>query len=218
MTRSSSLASRMYARSHRRVMTNAGEARANDRAGQSDEELVAGYLDGEVRCFDALHERCRSRVYGFAVGRLGDPSEAEDLTQEVFLQVFRCLGSFEWRSNLLSWIFGIARNEVCRALRHQKLAAVSLDERTGVQLSSGHVPVDRRVEVLHILERRNEVIEYQLSPSQRQIFRLEFVESRATRAIAQELGKSNQAVKISFFRTRRVLAERTPNLALALGA
>ncbi len=199
-------------------MTKAGEARAEDRAGQSDEELVAGYLDGEAGCFDALHERYRSRVYGFAVRRLGDPSEAEDVTQEVFLQVFRCLRSFEWRSSLLSWMFGIARNEVCRALRHRKLAAVSLDEPTGVQLSSAEVPVDRRVEVLRILERCNEVVEHQLSPSQRQIFRLKFVESRATRAIAQELGKSNQAVKISLFRTRRVLAERTPNLALALSA
>ena len=69
-------------------------------------ELIAGILAGDSDAFTRLHEQYQTRIYSFALKRLRDPFEAEDVTQEVFLQVFRSLASFEGRSTLLSWMFG----------------------------------------------------------------------------------------------------------------
>ena len=85
--------------------------------GASDAELVTEIRAGRREHFDLLYETYFPRVFRFAVKRLGDPGEAEDVTQEVFVTVFRCLASYGGNSSLLVWIFGITRNKVNRRLR-----------------------------------------------------------------------------------------------------
>ncbi len=183
-----------------------------------DADLVQGILFGQEGCFESLHTRYRGRIYGFALKRLGDPAEAEDVTQEVFLQVHRSLASFQGRSTLLTWMFGIAHNQVCRRFRRKTVPMVSIDEPEAVELGSPDAPPDRQVEASRVLRRCLDVAETELSEPQRQVFRLKFGESRSTREVAEELGKSNQAVKISLFRSRKTLAEHTPNLDVVLSA
>ena len=66
----------------------------------SDEEIVARVLSGDREAFDLLYETYFPRVYRFALKRLRDPAEAEDVTQEVFMTVHRVLGSFQGNSSL----------------------------------------------------------------------------------------------------------------------
>jgi RNA polymerase sigma factor (sigma-70 family) len=183
-----------------------------------DADLIEGIIAGEAHCFDILHDRYRSRVFAFALKRLGDPSEAEDVTQEVFLQVFRCIASYQGRSSLLTWIFGIAHNQVCRRFRRKHPVTISLDEAEGGALSSSDVPTDRQVEASRVLERCARMVESELSPTQRKVFHLKYAENRSTRAIAKQLGKSSQAVKISLFRSRRALANQAADLRAVLNA
>ena len=60
----------------------------------SDAALIQGILAGESEAFAELHQKYERRIYYFALKRMRDPFDAEDVTQEVFLQVFRCLGRF----------------------------------------------------------------------------------------------------------------------------
>jgi RNA polymerase sigma-70 factor (ECF subfamily) len=183
-----------------------------------DDDLIRGILAGNERCFEALYERFRGRIYGFALKRLGDPAEAEDVAQEVFLQVHRSLGSYEGRSTLLTWMFGIAHNQVCRRFRRKAPATVSLDDPEALALRSSQCPQDRQVEAARVLRKCVEVAEKELSAAQRTVFYLKYAENRSTRAIAEHLGKSTQAVKISLFRSRRTLVEHTPNVESLLPA
>ncbi|MDX1648873.1 MAG: RNA polymerase sigma factor, partial [Myxococcota bacterium] len=84
---------------------------------ESDAEMVAAILAGSRQHFDLLYEAYFPRVYRFALKRLRDPSEAEDVTQEVFVTVFQSLQSYQGNSSLLVWIFGITRNKVNRRFR-----------------------------------------------------------------------------------------------------
>ena len=93
----------------------------------SDEELVEEILGGSVEAFSLLYETYFPRVYRFAVKRLRDTGEAEDVTQEVFLTVFNVLASFRGQSSLLVWIFGITRNTVNRRFRPVRPPIESLD-------------------------------------------------------------------------------------------
>jgi RNA polymerase sigma-70 factor (ECF subfamily) len=83
----------------------------------SDRELVDKILGGSREHFDLLYNAYFPRVYRFALKRLGDPAEAEDVTQEVFVTVFRVLASYRGKSSLLVWIFGITRNTANRRFR-----------------------------------------------------------------------------------------------------
>ena len=91
--------------------TPTGGASARDRA------LVDGILAGSRAHFDELYESYFPRVYRFALKRLGDTAEAEDVTQEVFETIFKALPSYRGDSSLLVWIFGITRNKVNRRFR-----------------------------------------------------------------------------------------------------
>jgi RNA polymerase sigma-70 factor (ECF subfamily) len=86
-------------------------------AAASDEELVDRFVRGESAAFSELLERYRDKVYQFACWNLvSGPegrTEAEDATQEVFLQLFRSARSFRHRSKFRTWLYSLARN-VCR--------------------------------------------------------------------------------------------------------
>ena len=183
-----------------------------------DADLVQGILMDHEACFDVLHERYRGRIYGFALKRLSDPVEAEDVTQEVFLQIHRSLASFQGRSQLLTWMFGIAHNQVCRRFRRKSAPMVSIDDSEAIELQSHEPGPDRKVEAARVLRRCVEVVDEELSDAQRQVFYLKFGENRTTRNIAEHLGKSNQAVKISLFRSRKTLTQYTPNVEAVLSA
>jgi RNA polymerase sigma-70 factor (ECF subfamily) len=86
----------------------------------SDEALACRFTEGDAAAFDELVLRHRNAVYRFVRARLGLPRpDAEDLTQDVLLQVYRCLHRYEGRARLRSWILGIAAN-LCRQYRRSR--------------------------------------------------------------------------------------------------
>src|SRR5580704_3714860 len=82
-------------------------------AAMSD-DADAGLIDRLVlrdeRAFNALVKAYERRVFALVLRMLGNPAEAEDLAQEVFVQVFKAIGSFRGESKLSTWIYRIAIN------------------------------------------------------------------------------------------------------------
>jgi RNA polymerase sigma-70 factor (ECF subfamily) len=130
------------------------------------------------------------------------------VAQETFLQVYRCLEKFQGRSSLLTWIFGIANNQVYRQFRRKSATLVAPEDVELWADSDTAVSVDRRVDANRILANCGRVLTEKVSPAQREVFYLHYGENQSTRAIAKKVGKSTQAIKISLFRTRRILSER----------
>lgn len=183
----------------------------------SDAELVDEILAGSIDHFNLLYEAYFPRVYRFALKRLRDPAEAEDVTQEVFLTVFRVLGSYQGGSALLVWIFGITRNTVNRRFRRKRPGIVSLDSDTAVEARAKTPPPDEVVEARRVLQRCEEIIDRELTPLQRRIFHLKHLRSQSIRAIATALGKSEDAVKANLYRMRRSIADGAPGLRAVIG-
>ena len=136
----------------------------------NDGELVSHILAGSHEHFDLLYESYFPRVYRFALKRLRDPAEAEDVTQEVFFTVFRALASFEGKSTLLVWIFGITRNTVNRRFRGNRPPLDSLDAEGAAEAPAATAATDHVVEARRLLSRCEHVIENDLTPLQRRIF------------------------------------------------
>src|SRR6185436_16322706 len=78
-----------------------------------DLDLVERHRYGDDRAFNEVYDRFEEMVYNLAYRLSGNREEAADLTQEIFLHVFRHLGTFGGRSTLKTWIFRIAVNH-CR--------------------------------------------------------------------------------------------------------
>ncbi len=188
-----------------------------EQAWSSDADLVARILGGDKEAFDLLYETYFPRVYRFALKRLRDPGEAEDVTQEVFLTVYHALGSFRGQSSLLVWIFGVTRNTVNRRFRKLRPRLESLDHEGARQLASPVPWPDQTVDARRLLGRCEEIVECELTPLQRRIFHLKHLRRQPVRRIAEALGKSEDAIKANLYRMRRALAEGAPGLEALLG-
>jgi RNA polymerase sigma-70 factor (ECF subfamily) len=183
-----------------------------DKAWESDRELVDQILSGSREHFNLLYETYFPRVYRFALKRLRDPGEAEDVAQEVFMTLMTALASFKGDSSLLVWIFGVTRNKVNRRFRRPRPRLEPLEEGGALDIP-GHEPrADDIVDARRVLGRCEEVIANNLTPLQRRIFHLKHLRQQPIRAIAHALGKSEDAIKANLYRMRRAISAGTPGL------
>ncbi len=185
---------------------------------RQDRLLVDEILSGKGGSFARLHDLYATRLYRFAVKRLGDATEAEDVVQDVFLEVHRCLASWQGRSALLTWMFGIAHHQLCRRYRRKTPVGFSIDGLEASPLVAPEAPCDRRVDAARVIGVCADALEEDVSPAQQEIFELYYGENRPTKVIAEALAKSNQAVKISLFRTRRAMEARLEQEGISLAA
>ncbi len=184
----------------------------------SDRELVDEILSGNRDQFNLLYKTYFPRVYRFALKRLGDAGEAEDVTQEVFLTLLSALPSYRGQSSLLVWIFGITRNKVNRRLRRPRPRLEPLEEGSALDVAGSEPATDEAVDARRILSRCEEILENDLTPLQRRIFHMKHLRRQPIRAIADALGKSEDAVKANLYRMRRAMTDRTPGLEALLRA
>jgi RNA polymerase sigma-70 factor, ECF subfamily len=85
---------------------------------------------GDAAAFEFLYELHGRRVYALCLRMVGSPSDAEDLMQEAFLQLFRKIGTFRGESAFSTWLHRMTVNVVLMRLRKKSLPVASLDEAT----------------------------------------------------------------------------------------
>jgi RNA polymerase sigma-70 factor (ECF subfamily) len=171
------------------------------------ERCVAG---DETACADlvAAHQRM---VYTLAFHLLGDRDEALDLSQEVFLRVFRTLSSFRGQSALRTWIYRIvinqARNRQRWWQRRHRSSQVSLDahlQQFGEPESSGEIPADRLLASKETASRIWKALD-RLPFDQRTALVLREIDGLRYEEIAFSLGVAVGTVKSRLTRARQAL-------------
>jgi RNA polymerase sigma-70 factor, ECF subfamily len=100
----------------------------SDRERES-EALVARLAGGDERALATLYDSTNRIVFGLALRILGDPLSAEDVTMEVYLQVWRTAGSYDpRRGTVSSWLVILARSRAIDCLRSRKARRAELEE------------------------------------------------------------------------------------------
>jgi len=154
-------------------------------------------------------------VYRLAVRLLGDASEAEDVMQETFLNAFKAVEVFEWRSGMKTWLYRITHNLVMMRLRRKQPIAISIDgpelaEDEAVQpkelLDECCLP-ERDLEIEETRGELNKAIQA-LPEKLRAVFVMRELEGLSTEATAEVLGISLENVKTRLHRARLWLRER----------
>lgn len=89
-----------------------------------DEELVRGFLAGNEYCFEQLFHRYHRKVYNIAFRILRNSTDAEDVVQEIFMQVFRKLDSFKFQCQFSTWLYRVSSNFSLMKVRSNKRKAL----------------------------------------------------------------------------------------------
>ena len=96
----------------------------------TEPEAVRLAQAGDAAAFEFLYGLHGRRVYALCLRMVGNPSDAEDLTQEAFLQLFRKIGTFRGESAFSTWLHRMTVNVVLMRLRKKSLPVSSLEETT----------------------------------------------------------------------------------------
>ena len=106
-------------------------------SGLSEAEAIDRAKGGDAEAFEGLYGLHKRRVYSLCLRMTGNTAEAEDLTQEAFLQLYRKIATFRGESAFSTWLHRLAVNVVLMHLRKKGLPEVSLDEALEPQHEDG---------------------------------------------------------------------------------
>lgn len=93
-----------------------------------DLDLAERHRYGDSEAFDEIYHRFAKMVYNLALRMAGDAEQAEDLSQEIFLRIYRHLGKFNGRSTLKTWVYRITLNHCRSKLGRRRLLTRPLAE------------------------------------------------------------------------------------------
>jgi RNA polymerase sigma-70 factor, ECF subfamily len=172
----------------------------------SDLELARAAAAGDATAFEKLYEQHHRRVYSLCLRMLGSVGQAEDLTQEVFLQVYRKIGSFRGDSAFTTWLHRLAVNQVLMHFRRRgvKLEHTS-DEGDFTNVVETPLQSTRRISMVDRLALERAVGE--LPPGYRTVFVLHDVEGYEHTEISDMLNVSIGTSKSQLHKARMRLRE-----------
>ena len=99
-----------------------------DVAENAEARAIEEAKNGSAEAFEVLYHAHKRRIYSLCLRMTGNPAEAEDLTQEAFLQVFRKIGTFRGEAAFSTWMHRLAVNLVLMKLRKKGILTSSLEE------------------------------------------------------------------------------------------
>jgi len=166
---------------------------------------------GSAIDFECVYRMYNRRVYAKCLHMVGNEAEAEDLTQEVFLRVFRKMDSFRGEAAFATWLYRVAVNVVLASLRRKSLITSSLEDDTA--LKEGIFSLDQVLgapdrALTAALDRLNlECAVSQMPAGYRQVFVMHYVDGYGHGEIARILGLSIGTSKSQLYKARLWLRE-----------
>ncbi|MCH8922207.1 MAG: sigma-70 family RNA polymerase sigma factor [Planctomycetes bacterium] len=167
-----------------------------------DQLLIEAVHRGDRDAFASIVERYHGAVYGYLRARLLEPSDAEDLTQEVFLRCCQGKARFDSSAMILPWLIGVARNvlreHIRKMTRRNEVAwtelCLALDSGSKAETSMYDDVIDYLPECLG-----------SLGPSAREALDLRYQAKLRLAKIGERLHRSEGAVKLLMYRARAAL-------------
>ena len=181
-----------------------GATAKTEPAPQSDYALAVAAGAGDMDAFEELYNRHNRRVYSLCLRMTQNPTEAEDLAQEAFIQLFRKIGSFRGDSAFTTWLHRLTVNQCLMHFRKKsvKVERTTEEGETPVQIVLGtgnpnSMPVLDRIALDNALS--------QLPPGYRTVFVLHDIEGHEHEEIARMLGVAVGTSKSQLHKARMKL-------------
>lgn len=153
--------------------------------------------------FEAIYRRHLTEVYRFLLKLSGSPDAAEELTQQTFAIAFEKIGRFQDRGKIIVWLCQIAKLEYYAWRRKNKSGMERLDE----ELPSGEETALEQVIRKEDGENAKRIL-HGLPEPYREVFLLRVMGEMSFKNIGRIFGKSESWGRVTFFRARKMIAER----------
>ena len=171
--------------------------------GSSDEDLMRLVADsGDEAALSELYDRYSSLIFGAGIRYLGERGQAEDLTQDVFMAVWRSAGSFDpSRASFATWVFRITRNRATDLIRRRRARPRTVDDTSAPEAGEKDpsAALSRSFDVAAGLSR--------ISPAHREVLTLAYFEGLSQREISERTGAPLGTVKSRTTAALRALRE-----------
>ena len=172
-------------------------------------DVIERARNGDVAAFGEIYDTHVDSVYRYLLYRVREPSDAEDLTSEVFTRAFANIHRYRWQGkSFLAWLYTIARNAVTDRRRRDR-PTVELDNAYGLA-AEGPTAHDRAVLGEEVDALRGAV--KHLTGEQQEVLVLRFVQNMSSREVANVLGKNEGAIRALQFRAlgrlRKILRDQ----------
>lgn len=187
----------------------------------TEAEAIRLAQQGDASAFEHIYRLHSRRVYALCLRMVGNPAEAEDLTQDAFLQLFRKIGTFRGESAFSTWLHRLSVNVVLMKLRKKTLPETSLEESTDPEdeangprreIGGPDLLLTGSIDRVH-LQRAIE----QLPPGYRQVFVLHDMQGYEHNEIAGlmdcSIGNSKSQLHKARMRLRELLQETLRDIA-----
>ncbi|HEY6190570.1 MAG TPA: RNA polymerase sigma factor [Pyrinomonadaceae bacterium] len=176
------------------------------KASAYDYQLTRRIAGGDMQAFEELYERYHRRLYNLCLRMTRSQTEAEDLTQEAFIQIYHKIGSFRGESALMTWLFRLTTNQVLMHFRKHSVQREQLTEdgETPEPVSKQGASPSRTMAVDRLA--LDSAIS-KLAPGYRVVFILHDVEGYQHAEIAQICGNSIGTSKSQLHKARMKLRE-----------
>lgn len=168
---------------------------------QIPQELTESVLRGDPGAFEELVRATHRPIYSLVYRIVGNAEDAADVTQEVYVRVWRGLRSFRGEANLATWLYRVSANTALTFVKRRSRTGIPVEpeELPEVPTSDGS---DARADA-DLLQRALA----KLTPAARAVVVLKDVYGWSCEEIANEMGTTEGAVKVRLFRARQRLAD-----------
>jgi RNA polymerase sigma-70 factor (ECF subfamily) len=170
----------------------------------ADEVLIGRIAKGDRLAMETLFARYRVPVYRFVLRMVRNPSTAEDLNSDVFLDVWRQAGTFEGRSAVSTWVFSIARFKALNALSRRPME--ELDEAKADTIKDESDDPELALAKKDKAATLRECL-LKLSAEHREIVNLVYYQHKSVEDVAGIVGIPEATVKTRMFYARKKLSE-----------
>jgi RNA polymerase sigma-70 factor (ECF subfamily) len=181
------------------------------------EQLIRACQDGSLEAQRDLYECYKAKVYSLAVYLTGEAEIAKDLTQEIFLKVFRDLPAFRFESSFNSWLYRLATNTCLNALRSRRTRRESpIDDVLG---TPAEIDADCSLEqqqMDHSIQQAVRKAILSLKPPLRAVVVLRYIENLSYGEISEALDISPGTVAARLNRAHRLLERKLHSLQRAV--
>ena len=159
---------------------------------QDEESLIRRAKQRDQEAFAQLYEKHFDKIYRYVALKIGDKVEAEDVTQQVFLNALQSISSFKWKGIPFSaWLFRIAHNQVIDYLRKKaKYITAPIDESLVSSDADPQSVAERESDIEQLV-----LATQWLSEVQREVIALRFAGELSVAEVAKVMGKSQGSVK-----------------------
>ena len=169
-----------------------------------DIHIIKEVLGGKSEQFEHILNRYSGQVFNLIAHIVPCKEDAEELTQDVFIKVFRLLSTFKEESSFSTWIYRIATNTALSAARKMKHATLHLDDAAYSNIPEEIIDEALDNDCEERLQRLSDAIEM-LCADERALITLYYINEKPIAEVASVLGLTASNVKIKLHRTRKKL-------------